>query len=168
MRKLQQNLFVFNHHEVIPQYAPSGHISYCVSNISHFRRKYIIFPSGKISLADTEIPFRIRLLVGRLFTSMHRCQFAGSLLISELSTAGGMWATEGSTLECIPPYRSVYNFQSSVVGRLALKPPLSLPPRRGEGKGAAAPVRIRRRLFDIALCPCRDVGDAIPYRLKSN
>ncbi len=37
---------------------PLGHISHCGSNISHFRRKYIIFPSGKISLGAAKIPFR--------------------------------------------------------------------------------------------------------------
>ena len=38
--------------------------------------------------------------------------------------ADGVWATEGSALECIPPYRFVQRFQSCVVGRPDLWPPL--------------------------------------------
>jgi hypothetical protein len=50
----RQSILYLNNHEVTQQHA--------LGHISHFRRKYTTFPTGKISLGDAKIPFRIALL----------------------------------------------------------------------------------------------------------
>ncbi len=71
---------------------PKGHISYCDSNISYFCKKYIILPSGNISLGVVIIPYRNSLCVGSFHIFIVR-----DILPFFLSTASTLTCTLSPT-----------------------------------------------------------------------